>query len=154
MAIADYEPPKRTIPLPDGQNFEVRALSLGDIAPIMAVNQDAIEFLVTQVGDRLRTGQLFDPNNPQDMVFFTGMVGELIRSSPTLVGALIAYASDEPSQYMRALHLPLTVQTEALQAIAELTFTDLAALERFIVSVKNIWRGMVPVRPMALASAA
>lgn len=154
MALADYQPVKREIALPDGNTFHVRALSLGDISPIMAINQDAIEFFVVQIGDRVRRGTLFDSNDEQDVQVITGLVSEAVRSSPTLVGAIIAYASDEPSQYMEALKLPLTVQAEALQHICELTFTDLAALKRMIVSATNIWRGLFPTAPMALPSAA
>jgi hypothetical protein len=154
MAIADYEPPKRKIALPDGKEFEVRALSLGDLAPIMAINQDAIELLVSRIGARLRSGQAFDTGNPADVEFFTEIAGELLRTSPTVIGAIIAYASDEPAEYLNALQLPLTVQADALNAIAELTFTDIAAIKRFLAGVMNIWRGMVPARPMALASVA
>jgi hypothetical protein len=81
---------------------------------------------------------------------------DLIRESPTLAGNIIALAADEsdPASMRAAATLPVTVQLEALLAIGELTFKDLAAVKKLVAGVKMLIRGLLPPAAVPPAKAA
>lgn len=143
MPLADYTHKKRTVAF-DGGEFEVRAISLPDVAGLVARNEEAIDHVVAV----LRVQQELNLTDAQavfDILF------RLIRESPFLAADLITSCADEPSQFDAAFRLPLTVQVEALQTIADLTFADAAALKKFAADVKRLLTGILP--PTAVAAA-
>lgn len=143
MPLADFVHKKRTVPF-DGGEFEVRAVSLPDVAGLVSRNEEAIDQLVTILREQQESA-LEDTQAIFDILF------RLIRESPILAADLIVSCSDEPDQFETAFRLPLTVQVAALQTIAELTFADAAALKKFAADVMNLLNGMLPTTAVAAA---
>lgn len=139
MSLADYKPRKREIRF-DGGSFEIRAFSLTDVAIVIDSHQWAIEQIYVKL--RARADQKLD----LDEATATELLMELVRESPTLAGNIIALAADEPGpEIMRiAATLPMTVQIEALTAIGQLTFTDMAAVKKFGADVMTLIGGILP----------
>lgn len=134
MSLAEYTPKRRKV-LFDGGEFEVRAVSLSDVAGLISRHQDAVD----RVAAILRAQEQFDFTDAQ-------MTGEILlnvaRESPYLVADLISSCADEPEAYEGAFRLPLTVQVDALQKIGEITFADMAALKKFAAGMKNLLTGL------------
>lgn len=143
MPLADYQHKRRTIKY-DGGEFDVRGVSLPDLAGLVDRNQAAIDHVAAVVRAQ-------DELNFSDNQAVTEIVLDAIRESPYLVADLISSCAEEPEAYQVAFTLPLTVQVEALQAIADLTFTDAAALKNLVAAVKKLLQGMIPPTTVAAA---
>lgn len=142
MALSDHITQKRKILFPGGE-FEVRAITLPDVAVIVESHREAIDRIVGQM--RVR-----DLNDSEAI---TETLMEVVAESPILAANIIAICSDEPDQMGAAMNLPLPVTVEALQAIGDLTFTDLAAVKKFGANVTRLIRGMLPPQTETLAAA-
>lgn len=149
MPLADYKPRKRTIKF-DGGYFDVRAFSLMDVATIIDSHQEAIEKIYIRL--QVNASEGFDLSEAMAMELLMDMV----RESPTLAGNIIALAADEPNAEMMrvAATLPITVQIEALIAVGELTFTDIASVKKFGADVMSLIGGILPTPTVTAARAA
>jgi hypothetical protein len=149
MAFADYKPRRVKITF-DGGSASVRAISLMDVATIIDSHQWAVE----QCAARIRAG--LEVNGQVTEAMLAELTMDLIRESPTLAGNIIALAADEsdPASMRAAATLPVTVQLEALLAIGELTFKDLAAVKKLVAGVKMLIRGLLPPAAVPPAKAA
>lgn len=135
MPIADFLPRKETILFPGG-SFEVRAVTIQDIAALVDIHQDAIDEIYIRI--QSRADEEFTPEIAQWLMMNT------IQQSPILAAHLIALAADEPREMMNVMKMPLTIQVEALQRIGELTFTDIASAKKFGGDVMNLMRVLLP----------
>lgn len=150
MPLADYKPPTKKLSF-SGGDFEVRAVSLMDVAVIIEAHETQIERIYQKV--QMKTGQQITPELVGDVFM------DVIREAPVLVGHLIAIAADERDANGDLLltvagSLPMTVQVEALQAIGELTFTDLASVKKFGADVMKLIRGILPPEQQRALAAA
>lgn len=143
MPLATYKAPRRKIEFPGG-DVEVRAISLQDVAIII----DAHQMTVDRISTMIRSRADLDFENQQIIV---DTIMEAIRESPLLVANLIALCADETEFQEAASQIPLPAQIEILQAIADITFKDEAAVKKFMADVTKLIRGMLP--PMMDAAA-
>lgn len=148
MPLAEYKPPRRRIEFPGG-SFEVRAFSLQDVAVIVDTHQWAIE----KIYIRLKINA--DEGREITEALAIEIMMDLVRESPTLAGNVIALAADEPEpESMRiAATLPLMTQIEALTAVGELTFTDIASVKKFGADVMKLIGGILPMPTVTAAAA-
>jgi hypothetical protein len=144
MSLSDYKPPKRKIEF-DGGSFEVRAISLPDVAMLIDLHERTIAAIVTKIRER----QNLDFDSAEIMV---NTIMEVVRESPMLAANIISLCADEQDQMQTVLKLPLPVQIDALQQIANVTFTDLASVKKFIADAMRLVKGILPPTPVALAA--
>lgn len=144
MALADFRPRKRVVSF-EGGEFEVRAITLNDVAVIV----DSHRFTIDGIVSKMRARQGLDMDDP-NIIADTMM--EVVNESPILAANIIAICSDEREQMDAAARLPVPVTVEALQAIGDLTFTDMAAVKKFTADVMRLIRGILPPPSEALAA--
>lgn len=141
MPLSEYQPKVEVVNFPGG-SFNVRSISLPDVAVLIDVHEYAITAIVEKVSSRRDDFNSQDEEQIKDAV--VDILGDLIRESPILVANLIAICADERNAMDSASKLPITVQIEALTKIAELTFTDTASVKKLAADVMRLIRGMVP----------
>lgn len=157
MPLADYKHVRREIAF-SGGSFAVRAINLRDVSILVDIHQASIDQIVSSVRSA-RFLAAFDKDDTAAVDTAGLSVGEnlleiimeIIRESPVLVANIISMCADEPDETDKAMSLPISVQMEALQSIADLTFTDAAAVKKFQAGVVSLIRGMLP--PMTEAPA-
>lgn len=134
--LKDYVAAKRTI-LYEGGSFEVRGVTLPDVAAMISQHREAVDRIATimRVQDQLGL---------DDLVAVTEMMIDVIKESPYLVADIICSCADEPDAYASAFRLPLTIQVEALRTIGELTFADAVALKKLVADARILMAGMLP----------
>jgi hypothetical protein len=121
---------------------------LPDVAGIIARNQDSMDRIAALVEAQRLVAEVTPASETRIGV---ELIISLIRESPYVAADLISCCADEPEAWEIAYHLPLTVQVEALQAIADLTFADGMALKKFIADVKVLLMGMLPTPTVTAA---
>jgi hypothetical protein len=144
MPLTDYEQKRRTVSF-NGGEFSVRAVSLPDLAGLISRNHEVIDHLAAVV----QAQQELDFSDAQavfDIVF------NVIKESPFLVADLITSCSDEAGVYETVFRMPVTVQIEALEGIADLTFADAVALKNFVAAIRRLIAGMIPMRNVIAAA--
>jgi len=112
---------------------------------------DNHRFAIDQIASQVRTSRQMA--FPDDDIIAEAII-EVIRESPVLVANIITLCSDERDQQEAAMQLPATVQTEALLAIADLTFKDTAAIKKLAADVMRLIQGILPPGTVTLAQAA
>jgi hypothetical protein len=142
--LKDYIAAKRKITFKGGE-FEVRGVSLPDVAGLIVSHREAVDRIAVLV----RAREQFDLD---DITAVIEMLVDIVRESPFLAADLICNCADEPDAYTFAYRLPLTVQIEALRAIGELTFADAAALKKLLADARILLTGMLPVPAVAEAA--
>lgn len=141
--LKDYVAAKRTI-LYEGGSFEVRGVSLPDVAAMITGHREAVDRIATVI--RVR-----DQLNLDDLTAMIEIMIDVIKESPYLAADIICSCADEPDAYASAFRLPLTVQIEALRTIGELTFADAVALKKLLADAKVLMAGMLPAPTQAAA---
>ena len=134
--LKDYIATKRTIAF-EGGNFEVRGVSLPDVAAAITGHREAVDKIATVI-------RLQDQLNLDDLTAVIEIMIDVIKESPYLAADIICSCADEPDAYASAFRLPLTVQIEALRTIGELTFADAIALKKLIADARILLTGMLP----------
>lgn len=139
MALRDIQVPRRTVSVPGGE-FSVRGLSLLDV-----------NFLLDRHGEALATlfedliGKPQAPGSPMRTVLERSMQG-----FPRLAAEIVAIAADEADAIDIVADLPFVSQLEALEAVAELTFTTDDSLKKVGEIVMKFIQGtskLVPNSP-------
>jgi hypothetical protein len=149
MPLANYTPAKRRVPYGDGEDdyLELRALTLQDVAILI----DSHRFAMDQIATTVRTA--YDSATLTEADVISEIIMDVVRESPLLAANVLALCADEPDHQARALNLPLPIVAEALQVIAGLTFTDEAAVKKFLANVRRLIIGMTrPTTVGALAA--
>lgn len=141
--LKDYVVVKRKVQF-EGGEFEVRGVSLPDVAGAILNHREAVDRIATVI--RLR-----DELNLDDLNAVLEILVDVIKESPYLAADLICSCADEPESYVEAFKLPLTVQVEAIRTIGELTFSDAIALKKLVADVTTLLRGMLPAPTEAAA---
>lgn len=142
MPLSEYKPVVETVDFPGG-SFTVRAISLPDVALLIDIHEHVISSLVEKVQNRKEIWENADNEEAiRDIV--VDLATELIRESPILVANLIAICADEQGAMNAASRLPITIQVDALNKIAKLTFTDMASVKKLAADVMSMVRGILP----------
>ena len=124
MALKDFAFAHHTIETSNG-SLTVRGLHTADVIALFRKYENEI----IAAAPSLMKGDGADVEK---------IAATLILSAPALVAAVISRACGEPDNELEALALPLGVQVEALNKIAELTFTVQGGIENFIKAVKAL----------------
>ena len=115
MALKDYQVRTEIVKIPDGEggftDQAVRGLEPADIMYMLTEQRDALESFFS----RVQSGSLAADD-------YSAMVQGIMADTPALLGLVIACACDEPTLSGIAQRLPLTVQVDAIDKIARLTF--------------------------------
>jgi hypothetical protein len=151
MPLSAFKDGKEEVRFGPGEDetFDVRAISLPDVAMLISVHDDAISMIAMMVRENKEAFRLEDSTQISDMT--ATLIGNLIRESPLLVANLIAVCADEPTMMSTVSRLPITVQLDAISKIAKLTFTDLASVKKLIADVMSIVKGILPPETSAAA---
>lgn len=137
MALADIIIPKKTITVGES-SFTVRALCADDVTRALYDAQSEVEQAVDLYKEVV--------NNPSDDAQMNQFTASLLRTAPTLVARVIAYAADEPDQSAIVARLPLPVQTEAFYAVIELTLVEPDSLKKFVGNITSIISKVNPTK--------
>jgi len=134
MALEDFELPTLEVGLPGGDSFAVRGLSLQDITKLMSQHGNEMEAFFQKYA-----------GNPSASPLSVGM--DLIDTAPMLLNKMIAMAADRPHLTDKVAKLPLTVQQEAIEKIAQLTFDAAGGPKKFIEAVVRLIKGINNLMP-------
>lgn len=135
MALSDYQPERKAIQFKGG-SFQVKGLSLDDVAVLMKHHLDDLDNLLELYAR--------DVSNEFVVSATAQYAVSLIREAPALVANVIALAAEEPDRVDNARRLPIPVQVEALKAIGALTFEESGGAKKFFESLRDL---VMRVRP-------
>lgn len=136
--------PSKTVTVEDGEGgtetLTVRGLSLVDIRGLM---QDEGGAALAQLYRRLvgEGGAAITPEAVGEAI------GEVLELLPELAAHAIARAVGEPDNWEAAMALPVGVQMDLLEAIAELTFKSDRASKKVWEVVSRYAKAQPPGRP-------
>ena len=133
MALADYDLPRRAVPLPGGNSFAVRGFSLEDITVLIDEQGEAVQKFFDQYA---QDGQFRSDASP------IAAVMDVLRQAPDLAASIIARAADEAGTEPKIKKLPIGVQVDAMQKIADLTFEASGGPGNFVETVVGLMRGL------------
>lgn len=128
MAIKDFLLPTEEVAFPNGGSFTVRGLSIQDITLLLAQHGPAME-------------TFFDQYNGQKEKSAMEMGMSVVGKAPALVAQIIASAADEADMVDKVMRFPLTMQQDALEKIARLTFDASGGPGKFIEAVMALVQG-------------
>lgn len=146
MPISDYKPQIASIEFPGG-SFEVRGISLDDMAAVIDVHSTAVDL----IREKMLQHQIVSPDQITPELA-ADVVVSVIRECPSLAAQVISLAADEREAYGIVMKMPITLQMQALRAIGELTFRDLATAKKFVADVRSLIGAILP-SPSQITSA-
>lgn len=130
MGLKDLKLPEATIEFPGG-DFAVRGLSLNDIS-----------WLVQRHGGKLNSLFLqFQLEGELTADSVAAFALPLLQAAPEIAAELIACASGDPGTAEIAAGLPFPVQIEALEKLAELTFSVGGGPKKLVETVLRLAQG-------------
>lgn len=127
MPLAGFQPAKRVIQLSGDNSFEVRGLSLNDVAVLLREHFPDLDVLVEMFQDFENVTR--DQLNP--------LILAMVSQAPGFVANVIALAADE-GDASDAEKLPGPVQVKALLDIGELTFTEVGGVGKAMEMVAGL----------------
>lgn len=133
MSLSNYQAPKLVVSFKGGQ-FEVRGITLDDLAILLKNHLNDIENLVDMFQK--------EPDHEAAVASLLKHSITLIREAPGLVANLIALASDEPDAVDNARSLSMPIQVKAIQSIAQLSFEEAGGPKKFVESLWMLLKGM------------
>lgn len=133
MALADYDLPKRAVPLPGGNSFAVRGFSLEDITLLIDEQGEAVQKFFDEYS---KDGQFRSDASP------IAAIMDVLKQAPDLAASIIARAADEPGTEPKIKKLPIGVQLDAIQKVADLTFEASGGPGNFVETVVSLMRGL------------
>lgn len=135
MALEDFDLPTAEVSLPNGTTFTVRGLALLDLAPLITRRRQAIEGFFVKFSKQGAKGKA---GANSDII---GAATDLLSVAPELAGEVIACAADRPHLLAKIMILPITVQLEALEKIANLTFDAAGGPGNFFAALTRVLGG-------------
>lgn len=139
MSLANFVPDTVKVPHKKG-DFEVRGLTLVDVAFLMREHLDDLEALIPVL-----TNASISHDMGVSLLIKNGAA--LIREAPGLVATAIAIACDEPDSVDQARRLSMPMQLNILKAMAKLTFDEAGGPKNFLESLLPFLRQAMPVLP-------
>lgn len=137
MSLSDYSPEKAVVVFKGGQ-FEVRGITLDDLAILLRDHMDDLDALVNILGNAMKSGISQDTA----VALATQHALALVREAPGLVARAIAQQADEPDLVENARRLPMHVQVSALEDIARLTFEEAGGPKKFFERLMKYLPGL------------
>jgi hypothetical protein len=134
MALADRTIPSDTVQIPDGDGFAaetVWGLTPEHLVILLMGHRSAMETFYAKVAE----GDL-----PTDD--YMAMVVSMMAEAPALLGALLACGFNEPDQAEFCRKLPLSVQVDALDKIAALTFAAEGGAKKLAGTIIRVMQTM------------
>lgn len=143
MGLSSYKPVTKQIEIGGGEFFLVKGLSVTDVRTLVAQYYPDLEVIAERFA---AIGQdVLETDNVNKFVF------EIVRQAPQIVATIIALGNyeDEPTPNFALLErsarlLPFPVQTEALLALAELTFREAGGPKKFLATLATLISGLLP----------
>ncbi len=129
MPLSDYVIPTRKIILPGDGSFFVRGMSLEDISFITSRHLHQLVELFEKIKQEVPEGK---DKKPEDI---NQIIRTAITTAPEAVATIIALAADEPEQTEMVSRLPVSIQTEAIMAVVEMTFESEAHMGKFMQAI-------------------
>jgi len=140
MGFGTFTPKTDTVELPDGGNFAVRGLSLGDFTVLLRSHYEPAKAMfdryVAEAGVEA-AGRAF-PDADLGIGRVDDVVMEALEIAPGLIGDVIARAADETEHPETARLLPMGVQIDAITKIVHLTLEAEGGLEKLLESVTRL----------------
>lgn len=115
MSLSDYFPAKEVVAFQGGQ-FEVRGLTLDDLAILLRDHLTDLDAVISIIGS--------DIKHETGVALMAQHGVKLIREAPGVAAMAIAIACDEPDAVDNARKLTMPVQLRALEAIYRLSFDE------------------------------
>ena len=128
MGLKSYRPPKADIPLPGGDSFAVRGVSLADVMALTETHGRTL----AEMYNHFQGQEGFELDD-------VGAVSQsLVAVAPDLAAAIIAMASGEADATEEAAALPFPVQVEALESIGRLTFETSSPKKLLEIAIRTL----------------
>lgn len=124
MPLAGYQPEHRTVALSNGNSFDVRGLSLNDVAVLIRTHFPDLDALF----------DLFEGVENMEAEQMKGLALTLLTNAPGFVANVIALAAGE-GDASDAERLPAPVQLQALFDIGELTFSEVGGVKKSLETI-------------------
>lgn len=138
MSLMTWSAPRKTITLPGGDNFSVRAISLEDITTLWSIYGE-------ELFDIFSSMDLGDNADEKNMMLQAGLaawISRLTAEFPDIISTVIAITADIDEEIEAVVAqvklLPLQVQIEALDAIYALSVTEVGGSKKFVDHLSNL----------------
>ncbi|MCB1865173.1 MAG: hypothetical protein KDG50_07055 [Chromatiales bacterium] len=125
--LRDFKPETRGVKF-SGGSFEVRGISLEDLAVLVRTHLPDLETLF----------QLFERAEEIDGGDLDSLAAAVFREAPGFVANVIALAAGEPDEAPTAQLLPFPVQVQVIKDVAELTFSEVGGVKKFLTIVASM----------------
>lgn len=139
MGLKNLVIPEVAIKVPNNDDLVVRGLGIDSVMFLIRHHRDMLEDLF----NKTQSGEI-DLGNAEKFAV------NLISESGVLCGMIIACGAGEPTEWQKAMQLPVSIQTEALYQIGVLTFAAEGGVEKFMQTVLSVMSGVAAL-PASLA---
>jgi hypothetical protein len=129
MSLAGYQPETRSVPIGKGNSFEVKGLSLTDMAVLIREHFPDLDAIFDLF-------QNFESLTPEA---FQPLAVSIVSQTPGFAANVIALAAGE-GDASDAMKLPGPIQIMALHEIGELTFTEVGGVKKALGIVATLLR--------------
>lgn len=136
MAIKDFYVQTREVSFGQGGSFTVEGISFDHLARLFTEAKD----------DMLQAMDLYDGLAESGEVKTEALIMAMLQQVPDLVARIICLAANEPGAEANVRKMPFPVQTEALMAIADLTFVEADALKKFLGHLTVLLNGVTSLK--------
>lgn len=143
MAIKDFYAESRTISFGSG-SFAVQGISFDHLAKLFTEARD----------EMLEAMDLYDGMAGSGEVKTEALIMALLQQVPQLVARVICIAADEAGAEDNVRKMPFPVQTEAMMAVADLTFVEADALKKFLGHLTVLMNGVTSLKGSETSAAA
>lgn len=140
MAIKDFYVETREVPFGKGGSFTVEGISFDHLAKLFTEAKD----------EMLQAMDLYDGMAESGEVKTEALIMAMLHQVPDLVARVICLAANEPGAEAQVRKMPFPVQTDALMAIADLTFVEPDALKKFLGHLTVLLNGATSLKAPAL----
>lgn len=132
MALSDLKLPTYELKI-GSQSVVLYGLTLENVTFLIQRHREELDSLV-------EAGKSLGAEAFADNAAINGFLAATVKEMPKLVGSIIACASGDTSAgaVEIARRLPLPRQTEALEAIARLTFEESGGVKKFVDDLKRL----------------
>jgi hypothetical protein len=148
MKLSNYTPETAKVPLGKQGHFEVRGLSLVDIAALLRRHQADMELIFSMYEKAAA-----EATTGKDGIGDT-LILNLLTDAPLLAGEIICMASgDDEATAEQARTLPFPTQALALVAVLKLTFEEVGGVKNFLGTLMSMMSGIGVKVPAELTQA-
>lgn len=139
MGLKNLVIPEVAIKVPGNDDIVVRGLGIDSVMFLVRHHRETLETLFGQ----FQSGEVAAEDAERLAV-------QMISSSGVMCAMIIACGAGEPDAWQMAMQLPVSIQTEALLQIGNLTFAAEGGVEKFMQTVLSVMSGVAAL-PAKLA---